>query len=211
MVQLWDHAECQQGSCLNPLRRLHLSKSNAESEQCSQIPTGLSLFNTKIIVVNCFLLFFFFFFPFIFIFCPGPGLKSFSPSLRAAWWRTTARDQPRSSWWSTPSSETSPTRGRSASSSRTTSTGLKRSEARKVSGGAALWAVTDFCVSLEIPRVDQGLSVQEKDVGSRRKVKRARLLAVSVWVSLTQVAKFLPRKVELSMHCPFVWILLLQF
>lgn len=38
----------------------------------------------------------------------------------------------------------------------------------------------------------------------RRKVKRARLLAVSVSVSLTQVAKFLPRKVELSMHCPFV-------
>lgn len=58
-------------------------------------------------------------------------------------------------------------------------------------------------MSLEIPHVDQGLSVQEKDVG-RRKVKRARLLAVSVSVSLTQVAKFLPRKVELSMHCPFV-------
>lgn len=59
-------------------------------------------------------------------------------------------------------------------------------------------------MSLEIPHVDQGLSKQEKDVDGRRKVKRARLLAVSVSVSLTQVAKFLPKQVELSRHGPSV-------
>lgn len=60
------------------------------------------------------------------------GPKSFSVSLRAAWWRTTPSVLLQSSFWNTRSSGTSPTRGRSASSSKTTSTEPRKRGARKV-------------------------------------------------------------------------------
>lgn len=71
-----DGAALRQRGHGNPLGRLRLSKNCVAAKQSSQIPTGSSLSNKRIDIFTCFFC--------TVLFCPWPGLKSFSPSLRAA-------------------------------------------------------------------------------------------------------------------------------